>query len=287
MDSPKILLAAAFAAAILTCSCNKKGVVEDESPVVASVNEHTMTLAQLTPQIPDDASPKDSIQFAKRAMEAWARNKVIFDHAMDNLGDEQASIEAQVEEFRQSLYIHKYEQKLTNSALDFKVNDDAVMAYYKKNKSEMLLGNDIAKANFIKVKKDQLQNNPIKEWIVSRREDDIDNLKNFGYQFASKFSFSDEWLDVRFVFSQMPHKITNEQNVLRNKVLVEDSDSAYFYYLYITEFMSKNDPAPIQYVQSNIEEILLQMKKNKLLQETRNKLYENAKNKNTVKFHDL
>ncbi len=287
MYSARILLASLLAAPFFSSSCGKKGVVEDESPIVASVYEYNMTLAQLAPQIPDDLSANDSIEYAKRAMEAWARDKVLYEHAINNLEDEQSAIEQQVEEFRQSLYIHKYEQKMTNSNLDFSVNDDAIMAYYMKNKSEMLLGNDIAKANFIKVKKDQLQDTPIKEWIVSKKDDDIDNLKNFGFQFATKFSFSDEWLDAKYIFSQMPHKVSGEQNILRNRTLLTDSDSAYFYYLYITESMQKNDTAPIQYVRSNIEGILLQMKKNKLLQETRNKLFEDAKNKNTVKFHKL
>ncbi len=285
MNNLKIIIAVAISGTILLFSCNSKNLAYDESPVVASVYDYSLTLSKLSKQIPDDLSAEDSLVYAKRIIDTWARNKLIFERAQNNLSEEQSVIDEQVEEFRQSLYIHKYEQKLINSTLDFSVNDDAIYAYYQRNKAEMLLGNDIAKANFLKVKKNLTEDEPIRQWIASKHEDDIDNLKNFGFQFASKFSFSEEWLDVSFIFSQMPKSISNEKNVLRYKYLVEDSDSTYYYYLLITDYLPKNDTAPVTYVRANIEEILLQMKKNKLLQETKNKLFEDAKSKNIVKFY--
>lgn len=287
MHTIRLLFVTAATSIFALASCNNIGATDDESPVVASVADYKLTIGQVSKQIPDGVSLEDSTAFAKRIIDSWARNKLLFIRAQDNLTDNQSFIEEQVDEFRQSLYIHKFEQELINSSLDFSVNDDAIMIYYLKNKAEMLLSNDIAKVNFLKVPKNIVGDLPIKRWIVSKRDEDIDNLKDFGFQFASKFSFSEEWLDVNFIFNQMPRKITNEQSVLRYKNLVVDSDSTHYYYLQITEYLAKNDTAPISYVRSNVAEILLQMKKNKLLKETRNKLYEDAKNKNTVKFYKL
>jgi len=277
---------AAFASFCLFCACNQQNTA-DGSPIVAQANAHTLTLAQLKRNIPEHLSGEDSTTFASNYIDAWIKNQLLYDKAILNLAEEQQGIDEKVNSFKQSLYIHKYEQQLINHNLSKEVEPSAIESYYNSHKAEFLLRNDIVKSNYIKIDKEAGNDKKIRTWINSTKEEDLDKLKDFGFQFATKFSFSEEWLDAEFVLRQMPHKIYNQQGVLKYKQLATNSDSLYNYFLLITDYKAKEDTAPIDYVRTTIEEILLQQRKKALITETRNKIFEEAIGKNTAQIHKI
>lgn len=279
MKFPVYILIIATSLYFIGCSPQTTG---DNSPIIAKANKHSLTLEQLKKNVPEGLTKEDSTLFAKKFISSWARNKIIYDKAVLNLSDEQIDIDERVNEYRQSLYIHKYEQRLINHNLDKTIDTLSIQQFYNAHKGEFLLKNDIVKSNYIKVDKNVGNDTKVKKWLQSRKEEDLDHLKDFGFQFATKFSFSEEWLDADFVFEQMPRDFTNRQGIMKYKILTTASDSLFNYYLLITDYRTKSDTAPLPYVQNTIEEILLQQKKRNLLTQTRNKLYEDALNKNEV-----
>jgi hypothetical protein len=259
----------------------------DTSPVIASANAHVLTLAEFSRFAPVGMDAQDSVAFAKQYINAWIRNKLLFDKALLNLPDEQQTIEAKAEEYRQSLYIHKYEQQLINYNMDKTVSEEEAQAYYEKHKSEFRLSSDIVLVRFLKIDKSHGQADRIRSWIRSNNEDDIDNLKNIGFQYGSRFAFEEEWLDFDYVLSQLPNKPYNPQGVLRHRNLVSDSDSAHYYYLLVSAHKLKGETAPMEYVFGTIAEIVVQQKKRNLIAETRSKLFRDALNKNNAKIYSL
>ena len=71
-----------------------------------------MYLDDLEAALPEDLTAEDSANFTTGFMESWATQMLLMDKAELNLSNEEKDVEAQLEEYRSSLIIYKYQSKL-------------------------------------------------------------------------------------------------------------------------------------------------------------------------------
>ena len=62
--------------------------------------------------IPSGTSREDSILMSQNYIRNWITKKLLLHKAIENLSEQEKNIHKQVEDYRTSLLIHKYKQKL-------------------------------------------------------------------------------------------------------------------------------------------------------------------------------
>ena len=92
------------------------------------------------------------------------------------------NVTKQLEDYRSSLLIFKYEQEFILQRLDTAVTMEEMQSFYYNNISNFLVEETIVKALYIKVRKDTPYSEKIKELYKSNREDDVKSLDNLAYQ---------------------------------------------------------------------------------------------------------
>ncbi|MBI5539045.1 MAG: hypothetical protein HY951_03235 [Bacteroidia bacterium] len=264
-----------FAIIILMVSCfNRNG--KEQKPL-AVVYDKYLYKSDVTDVVPKGLTKGDSIKILNAYVDQWIRHNIMLKLSEENLKEEQKNVTKQLEDYRSSLLIFKYEQEFVLQKLDTAVSSEEVKSFYYNNISNFLVDETIVKALFIKLRKDTPYSNKIKELYKSNREEDIKMLDNLAYQVAEKYDyFGDKWLPFNVLQRQFPYPLENQDTYLRNNRSIELEDGNFLYLISVREVMFKGQTSPLDYELANIKSVILNKRKQKLINDLENNIYNDA-----------
>jgi len=270
----KLLL---FAVLILSVSCFNQSSKEQKP--LAVVYEKFLYRSEIVSIFPKGITKADSIKILNAYVDQWVRHNLMLKLSEDKLTDEQKNVTKQLEDYRSSLLIFKYEQEFILQRLDTAVSSEEIQSFYYNNISNFMVEETIVKALYIKVRKDTPYSEKIKELYRSSREDDVKTLDNLAYQVAEKYDyFNDKWLPFNMLQRQFPYPLENSDEYLRTRQTIEMEDGNYFYLINIREVMFKGQTSPLDYERTNIKSVILNKRKQKLVNDLENSIYNDALN---------
>ena len=83
----------------------------------------------------------------------------------------------------------------------------------------------------------------------------------------------------------MSNIIVDEEEFLKNNSYSVNEKDNLIYFIYINDYMIKNDLSPIEVVFDKIKDVILNKRKVKYLEDLENKIYNNALNNNEIKIY--
>jgi hypothetical protein len=260
-------------------SC-KNNIRQPEEKPVARVLDNTLLVSDMKEIFPEGVSAEDSIQIAKKFIEKWVRQQLLLNKAEINLSEDEKNVKKQIENYRSSLLIYKYEQSLLKQKLDTNISDQEIEAYYKQNLSNFLLSRNIVKSVFIKVRRTAPDIYKLRQWYRSDDPESVKNLEAYCFQYADTYDFfNDDWIDFSKLTEMMPVQIGNPEYFLRYRQTIEASDTTYQYFVRIHKYAFTGDPSPLELVRGDIEKIILNKRKIMLLNELETSIYNDAQNR--------
>ncbi|MGE0078861.1 MAG: hypothetical protein AB7S48_13460 [Bacteroidales bacterium] len=222
-------------------------------------------------------SKDDSALIAKAYVDKWVQTQLLLRMAEQNLSDSQKNVSRQLEDYRTSLLIFKYEQEYVGQKMDTVVNYDELEKYYEDHKDNFVLEETIVKALYIKLRKEAPQIQKIKELYQSTEDEDIKQLDNLAYQASTKYDyFGDKWISLSFILREIPFPIENPDDVLNKQRSIEMEDGDFVYLVSFREVLFKGSIAPFDYEIDAIKEIVINSRKQKLIQNLEQNLYNKA-----------
>ena len=269
----------------LLCSC-KKGVVKEDTDVLARVKKFSLSRTDIVKQIPESVSHADSLLIAENLVKKWIKDALIYDVASRNLGkEEKDEIERQVEEYRHSLVSYRYQEKLVHEKLAAKLSSEDKINYYKLNQMKFALDKALIKGLFLKIPKDAPALLNVKQWYKSTSESALEKIEKYSLQNAVTYDyFCDKWTDFDQVMENIPVHVKNVNDFLKINHFLEISDSSFCYLLNIKEYLPVGSIAPYNYVEPHIVEILTNQRRIEFLKKFEDELYNDAVKKGDVEF---
>lgn len=250
-----------------------------EKPL-ARVYERNLYLSDIQDIFPENVSRADSILILQNFVDKWVKKQLILQKAELNLTEQQKDVSQQLDEYRSSLLIYKYEQHLIAQKLDTLIRQEEVQAYYDENPSNFSLDEHIVKCLFIKLPMDAPNLYRIRQLYRSEREEDIRELETYCYQYALKYDyFEEEWVPFESITRELPNEIRNPDRYLRYNRYIEQQDSLYRYLVSIREYQLAGMVAPLPYVEAKIRTIILNKRKVQFIRDLENNIYMDALNK--------
>jgi hypothetical protein len=252
----------------------------DEEPL-AQVHNKYLYLSEIQTILPDNATASDSTKFVNNYINTWVRKQLLVNQAEALLDEDSRNIARQVEDYRNSLLIYKYQQKLIQQKLDTVVTQQEIESYYNEYRSNFILPYNIVKALYIKLPKSSPDVDKVKQWYKSDEPEAQSRLQDYCYQYAVKYDhFNDEWINFKQVLSQIPTEIKDEDRFLRFRKYLETDDSLFYYYLRIKDYHLQGKEQPLSYAESRIRSIILNKRKFNFIEELENEVYNKALNRN-------
>jgi len=266
-------------------NCNL-GPVNDEVPVARAFDNY-LYRSDLNKIIPVTASPEDSAEIADKYINKWIHENVLIGQAQLNLSVDQLDFEEKLTQYKNSLLVYTYEQALIDEKLDTNIALLSTLNYYENNKDNFILKESVFRLRYIKLMKDIPDLKLVEDWIRSDDEVDIEDLKIFCENNATKYFLNDSiWVTPVDIEEELPNKgiqIIDSPS----KGLITLNDDIFIYLVFVKDYLKKGDPSPVDLVRSEIRSLILNKRKLELLKKMRKDIYSEAvRKKNVELFHN-
>lgn len=270
---------------VFMSSCTSKS--EGNVPIV-TVGDNSLYISQIRAQMPPNVGSNDSTIFAEEYIRRWVSQQVVFQKAESYLSDDVISIEACVDDYRNSLYVEKYYQRLIDQKFKPNISDEAIQSYYDSMKQNFILEDALMKGIFAILPKKCPDFNDMKKCISKHSEDDMLRIEQYIYKYAVKSEMAfDKWLPVASIRkSFIKPMLANENSILSSKKLYVTSDDDYNYLLISFEYCKADEIAPLEYVRNKIYTILVNKEKNNFINKKNIELYNEALKTNKIHYYE-
>lgn len=259
---------------------------QTNNPPVAKVGSAVLYKSDLVPLIQPGLTHSDSVLLAKSIIDKWVRKQLIMQQALLNLTEAEKNVEKELEEYRSSLIIYKYEQKYIQQRLDTVVSEEEMQKYYADNLQSFILPASVAKAQFIQLPL-QVKPDLLRQWLLAANDESVKKIEEFCYQVALRYEyFGDRWVSFDNIKMLFPYSVAPTDQFLANNRLYEVADTSFRYLLYLREVKLKGTQAPYEFVRENIRNIIILKRKQKLVNDLENNIYLDALNKNKFTIYE-
>ncbi|MCT4663747.1 MAG: hypothetical protein N4A45_00770 [Flavobacteriales bacterium] len=259
---------------------------DQEARIIARYNDENLLSQVIDDAVPKNLSPKDSIVFVKHFVNQWARKQAILEHAVFNLSDEDLNIDQLVENYRSSLIRQRFEQDYLNQKMDTVVTREQKETYYQKYQEVFLLKESIARIRYIRVGKVAPDIEELKERLEVQDEDDEIWLIDYANQFAKRHYFkTDIWVKINDFVEELPIDEFQKNILYNTKKVLQFEDEKDYFLLKIVDYKIKNQIPPLNYVQEQVQSLILHQRKKQMLQELENVLFEKALKEGKFEFY--
>lgn len=268
---------------VLLLSCNLNNELDKNT--IAKVGDKILTFEELLEKIPNNIERLDSILVVNEIINNWALNELLLKNAEINLTElEKNRIKKNSNEYYNNLLVNSYKNKIASVNSDTLVDQNDVAEYYDTNFSNFVLYEDIVKARYVRLNKNNFNINEIKRRFRRFNRDDITFFDSISLQLLN-YSLNDSiWINKDLFFKKI-NVLDDEEidRIVKKTLYIAKEDSLDVYLVKINGFMGINDKAPLNYIYKRIEELIINKKKVDFIKKFDTEIIENAKQENIFK----
>ena len=269
----------------LLFSCSPKNGNNDYA--VAKVGDKYLYFSEMSDIIPKGCSKEDSISLAHLYIDNWIKTRLLLKRAELNLNKEQLNINEEIETYRTSLLIYKYESWLLQEKLDTVVLDSEIQNYYHANIANFSAEEHAVKAVYVKLPANPPTLWRVRQWLTSDSEKDVQDLTDYCRTNAVQFEFfDDEWVKWAIIETELPQKEAATRQLAQNS-LIEQRDEEFVYLVRIREKRAPGDTAPLAFVKDKVKSIIINKRKLKYISELEQNIYNEALAKNQFEIFKI
>jgi len=228
--------------------------------------------------LPEYTSKDDSLIKISSFIEAWAKEKVLYDLSMINLSQsKRAVIDELVENYKVDLYINSYKDLIVNSKIDSIVTTEQIDSFYTLNINNFKLNENLVKYRYIKVPNDNININRIRRYIVRVNEQDRYFLDSLNFQFADLKLNDSIWFTERDVISSIDFINQNNKSkyFIKNRLFTIE-ESNYTNFFIVDDILRSGNIPPISYLYERIKSTIVNQRKLDLLKNLNKEILNDA-----------
>ena len=270
----------------LTAGCKDNKTTIRRLPV-AEIDKTVLFYDEIPQLLQKGVNEADSTAIIQNYINKWAKRELLLKKAEENLApDMKGDIARQLEETRANLVIYQYQRQMMLEKMDTVISDTEMENYYSANEKSFVLNSNIVKALFIKLPVETPDLDKVRRLARSNKQDDLQQLESYCYQFAEKFDdFSEKWIPMSRLSVELQEDIDNEENFLRRNTFFETSDSSSVYLISIRDYRLRTTLAPFEYIKDDIKRIIWNTRRFEFIQSLENGIYNDALKENSFKIY--
>ena len=281
-----------FSMAFGLASCDKLyAPLESSEPQkqipVARANDIFLYENDVIGLVPADATEKDSAILVNKYVDSWIKKQLMIEKASSELEFDEANIERKVLDYRYALMVHEFEKFYINQRLDKEISQEEITSYYNEKFENFVLRQNIIRCLFAIIPAEAPQIEDLRKLVRSYPESNLEEIQSYCYRFATKSSLEiDLWLNFDEVIASTPlANVQDKVTFLKNNSYVETSDEENYYFIRLLDYKISDQISPLEYIQDDIESILINKKKIELRKELENDIYKSAIENNEFEIY--
>lgn len=281
----RFLLNFIFLAPFILLSC-KSGSAEQKENALAEYRGRFLYKSDIPEDIWKKFSQGDSSGLLKSFIDKWLENQVLVVAAEEKLSDQEKNKEKLIEDYRNSLLIYEYHQKIVKEKMDTGVTEQEIISFYEGNISTFQLRKNIVKIRYVKINKAKADVNKLRKLMQSPSPVNDSLLKAYAEKEADNFYVDTNWLYLDDITKEIPlDENYNQQRFLSNNKFISIEENGMLYLLYIIDFRIRNATSPIEFEKEKIKDIIKYRRKLDFLKSNQKALVEKAVQNQEIKYY--
>ena len=271
---------------LLVSSCQLKEVSSDK--IVARVNNQYLYASEVNDHIRANLSSADSTSMAKNYINAWVKEQLLLEKAVFNLNpSQQTSLENLIRQYRNDIFIKTYQEEWLKSRMDTLVTPQEIEAYYKDNKQNFKLHQDLVRGRYVQLPLANFNKASVSRALRRFNDSDRNYLDSISLQFNSAYLNDSVWFRPQAFFNRINRSSPQEYDrYLKSKRFFEIEDSIDLYLVFVEEVRRRNEIAPLSHINPTLKQILLNKRKLETMRQFDNDILEEAIKNKTLKIYE-
>ena len=248
-----------------------------EKPIAKVYNSY-LYKKDISKLLPKNIYGKDSLLLVKSLINNWAKQEILRKKAEENLSrSENENYLKLVQDYKNSLLINGYKERLIKQQLDTVVNEEEVTSFYAVNSQNFRLNEELIKIKYLHFGKDILDQKEIIKQFKSNKYKDLISLENHELNFKAVNLNDSTWIKLEDVLLKIPKFREIQKEILLKKTkFIQKEDSLGLYLVAVKNVLKRNDIAPINYITPTIKQMILHKRKLELIRDIEKTLINDA-----------
>lgn len=256
-------------------------MTKESDTILAKVHDEYLYEKDVAHLITESISPRDSIALVHNFVNNWVKTMLVIHQAEKNLPAGALDFEHQLEQYRHSLIMYKYESELVRQQLDTVVGDDEIENYYQEHLTDFELKENIARVLYVILDKDSHEEAHFEDMFALPDTVVLDSLELYSKLYAqSHYLDTANWIRFDELLDIIPIETYNQELYLNTRKLIKISDENHLYLLRFIAHKIKDDTSPLELVRDNIRKIIINKRKLYLVKRMRDEIYQKASQNN-------
>ena len=271
---------------LFVSSCQLKEVSSDK--IVARVNNQYLYASEVNDHIRANLSSADSTSMAKNYINAWVKEQLLLEKAVFNLNpSQQTSLENLIRQYRNDIFIKTYQEEWLKSRMDTLVTPQEIEAYYKENKQNFKLHQDLVRGRYVQLPLANFNKASVSRALRRFNDSDRNYLDSISLQFNSAYLNDSVWFRPQAFFNRINKSSPKEYDrYLKSKRFFEIEDSIDLYLVFVEEVRRRNEIAPLSHINPTLKQILLNKRKLETMRQFDNDILEEAIKNKTLEIYE-
>ena len=243
---------------------------------MAEVHDKYLYEDELQQIIPSGLQAEDSALVVEKYIRKWATDILMYEKAKNNISD-MTEIDRLVDEYRKTLTIHQYQQRLVEQYSPQEPQEEEIRSFYERYGGQMIVKENLLKGLFLVVPADAPRMDDVRSWVKKADTESLEQIDKYTLQNAVSYDyFMDNWLPLLTITRKAPFQIVNPAEFLSAHSLAEASDSAHHYFLKISEYCTVGQQDPYDLAREKIIKVLSAQSSGELISQMEQELYQDA-----------
>lgn len=268
--------------ALSLLSCKDSPVTNDakNEKILAKVGDKVLLWSSIEPLLSQIQADMDTTVFVTSMINKWVADQLMILEA-EKSGFSDLDIEELIKDYRASLLLFNYENKLMQEFLDTVVTMQQKKAYYESSKEQFLLPESLVKFKLVKLDKDIRQlENFYSYWKKSDWASVVTFVKNNKGTYIDQ---TDNWVTFSEFSSYIPQDFLKVK-VLKKGISFRQSAGDKEYFINIEDYVNENGVPPFEYIEGKIVKVILNNRKNEIINRKKKQLFDNGYASKSVKI---
>ena len=250
---------------------------QNRDKVVAQVYNHKLYLSEVESGLPSGLSPEDSVAMVKDYIDIWVKERLILHEAEHALSFKEKNFDKQLEDYRRSLLINAYYDKLVSDTNKFGISDQDVEAFGRDFDGRYTVDKEIVKVNYVKLSENSKLIAPVKAILFNenRRQEEKEQLTLLFGDSVEYMLDDNTWLYLEDVRAEVPFDL-KEGDLKSHHQYVDKTIDGNCYLLVILDYKNQRAASETEEERAAVRMMLMNQRKRQFIENHINELYKKA-----------
>ena len=265
---------------VVSCDFSKK---DEKSRKIAEAGGQILWESDVKGIFSPNQTREDSLGLLNTFANNWVRKQLLAAVAERQLSTEQKNVAQELEDYRLSLLIYRYEKVYMEQRMNTDISEEEIEKFYRDYSENFVAENPLVKALYIKIRKDLPEVTHILRVYRLREPENMMELASLCEGAAERFTdFNEEWIEFNRLLRELPE---GDYNAALTQKYIESQDDRYVYLLYLYEVIMPGSNTPLEYEKENIRSIILNKRRQEIIRLLENSIYNEALDHDKVKIY--